>query len=56
MPGSHSYVLGPGDYDLTRFMVEERQADMRPLIRKRKSLAETITAIELKLQPTVIWH
>lgn len=56
MSGFPSYTLMPGYYDLTRFMVDARQAEIQPLIRERKPLAETITAIELKLQPTVIWH
>jgi hypothetical protein len=54
--GSRSYALEPGDYDLTRFMVEEGREVAQPLIRSQKSWAETLAAIELQFQPTVIWH
>ncbi|GIK36898.1 MAG: hypothetical protein BroJett011_07310 [Chloroflexota bacterium] len=54
--GSRSYALEPGDYDLTRFMVEEGGEAAPPLIHVRKSWAETIAAIELEFEPRVIWH
>jgi hypothetical protein len=53
---AESYALEPGDYDLTRFMVVERQDVSRPLVRARKSWAETLAAIELDLRPGIVWH
>jgi hypothetical protein len=54
--GSQAYALEPGDYDLTRFMVEESRETAQPLIRVRKSWAEAIAAIALEFQPRVVWH
>lgn len=54
--GSRSYALEPGDYDLTRFMVEESREVAQPIIQARKSWAESLAAIELEFQPKVIRH
>ncbi len=52
--GCRSYMLEPGDYDLTRFMVEESREVRRSIIRERKSWAENLAALELNLQPQII--
>lgn len=54
--GARSHALEPGDYDLTRFLVEEGRDEAQPVVRPRKSWAETIAAIELELQPRIIWY
>jgi len=55
VPGSRTHALEPGDYDLTRFMVEERRDVAQPIVRERKAWAETVAALELELQPGIIW-
>lgn len=54
--GSRSYALEPGEYDLTRFMVEERTEVGQPLIHTRKLWADMMAAIEFELQPTIVWN
>lgn len=54
--GCRSYALEPGDYDLTRFMVEESRDVTQPIVWARKSWAENLAALELNLQPQVIRH
>lgn len=50
---SRTYVLAPGDYDLARLPVEESQAE--PLVRSPRLWAESVAALELALQPRLIW-
>jgi hypothetical protein len=54
--GSRSYALDPGDYDLTRLMVEERRDVWPGIVGEKKAWAEITAVIELELQPNIIWH
>jgi hypothetical protein len=54
-PSSQTHALEPSDYDLTRFMVEESRDVAQPIVRERKAWAETVAALELELQPGIIW-
>ena len=53
--GSQTYALEPGDYNLTGLLVEESKDVSRPIVHGRKYCAETVVALELELQPRIIW-